>query len=186
MGRDSAVNSAKVAATNVTNAAPERRQRQPEVTRNESYAERLCNSPPIKQQRCNVCDGYHFTLECAILARLEPNGKVAKMRECRLCLNCGERNHLARNCPSAPAKCLSCHRNHLTILHGRTFPPSGQRLNVNAPAFRQAPTSDANPSVAPMGSAAAASTAPITSTASTASPAAPSAPPQSMNGNPII
>ena len=109
-----------------------------------SYAERLINSPPMKQSttRCGVCESYHATVECAALAKLHPDEKVKKLREHQLCFHCLQRGHEAKSCPADKPRCVVCHRPHNSILHGRSFPSAVPHFSAQAASFQPASSSD--------------------------------------------
>ena len=88
-----------------------------------SFADKVANSPAQQQPtiRCAVCDSFHETEKCNILAALLPDQKVVKLREKGLCMHCLKHGHIARDCTEVPS-CLQCHQRHHTILHGRTPP----------------------------------------------------------------
>ena len=103
-----------------------------------TYAERLANSPKKTQNttRCAVCEGYHATERCGILAKMDPDGKVKKLSEKKLCFSCLAPGHSARVCQSEKPFCIVCHKSHQTILHGRTYPTPAPRLSANARPFK--------------------------------------------------
>ena len=88
-----------------------------------SFADKVANSPPQPQStiKCAVCDSFHETEKCNVLAALLPDQKVAKLREKGLCMHCLKHGHIARDCTEVPS-CIQCHARHHTILHGRTPP----------------------------------------------------------------
>ena len=88
-----------------------------------SFADKVANSPALPQPttRCLVCDSFHETEKCNVLAALHPDQKVVKLREKGLCMHCLKHGHIARECTEVPS-CLQCHQRHHTILHGRTPP----------------------------------------------------------------
>ena len=137
MGKATPTPALKIAATSAT-AAPTS---PPEALRRESYASKLVNSPPQIQSttRCHVCEGYHATVECAILAKLDVESKVKKLSSKGLCFHCLTPGHRASACPSkSSVRCMICHKPHNTILHGRTMPTPAPRLSANATTFRPA------------------------------------------------
>jgi len=118
MGRDQK----RTAANHGAKTTPEQCQFQPEVT------QELEEHPT---ERCNFCEGPHATLECGNMAHYEPDMRVKKMMERGICMNCGHKNHRARECPSTVAKCLVCFRNHPSFLHGRSYPQPAPRPSAN-------------------------------------------------------
>ena len=192
---------AKVAATNVTQPVPAPRRSLPEASRNESYAGRVTKSPPLPQPttRCAVCQGYHATVDCAMLAKLEADAKVKKLKDCSCCLSCINPGHIVKSCPFPLSRCQVCHGTHHTILHGRTY-QSNPRLSPDAQTFEPAAGNNNNnrnrggrPNnnnatqgpTEPTLAAAGASTA-SAAQVSTAPSVPPPAPQQSADGNPII
>ena len=127
---------AKVAAT-VTQPASSSTPSPPERTRGMSYAETVAKSPPMQQptSRCGVCTSFHETVDCAALAKLEPDAKVKKLKEKGLCFHCLSSGHEARQCTAQKPRCIICHRNHHSILHGRSFPTPAPRLSAGAKPF---------------------------------------------------
>ena len=104
-----------------------------ESDQQDTYAERLAKSPKIAQStvRCAVCEGHHPTERCGILAKMEPDGKVRKLAEKKLCFQCLEPGHSARRCQREKPFCIMCHKSHQTILHGRTYPTSSPKLSAD-------------------------------------------------------
>ena len=137
---------AKIAAAALEEEAPATPAAPQEKPRTETYAEKVAKSPPLKQStvRCGVCDSFHTTIECATLARLDPDSKVKKLKEKGLCFHCLQQGHEARTCESPRPRCLVCQKPHNTILHGRSFPTPAPRLSARAtpfqPASRRTPT----------------------------------------------
>ena len=133
---------AKVAAFEVQQTTPTKTD-EPEMSRSQTYAERVANSPPMKQTttRCGVCESYHETVDCATFAKMDADTKVKKLKEKNLCFHCLHGGHEARTCPEPRPKCLVCHKPHHTVLHGRSFPVPAQRLSARATPFTPAPTS---------------------------------------------
>ena len=197
MKKTPATQTAKVAATNVVNAKPEVRRSAHEAPNHESYARSVTKSPPLPQptERCIVCEGYHATVACATLAKLDADSKRKRLMDKRACLSCFQPNsHIAKNCPT-PAKCIICHRSHHTILHGCTYPQAAPRLSATATSFEPASSGAASTTNTsstttsrgvrvPSQAQAAAATAPTE--APEAPPAAPPAAPQTAAGNPVI
>ena len=105
----------------------------------DTYAERLVENPKITQStiRCAVCEGHHLTERCGVLAKMEPDGKVKKLAEKKLCFQCLAPGHGARDCRREKPFCIICHKPHQTILHGRTYPNSTPRASENARSLRQ-------------------------------------------------
>ena len=81
------------------------------------------HSEPLPHDSCGVCGENHATVDCDVLASLEPDQKVARLREKRLCFECLESGHTARTCDREKPVCCICHGSHHTILHGRSPPP---------------------------------------------------------------
>ena len=129
---------AKVAAFEVQQSPPSKAA-EPEMPRSQTYAERVANSPPMKQStmRCGICESYHDTVDCATFAKMDADAKVKKLREKNLCFHCLQTGHEARTCPEPRPKCLVCHKPHHTVLHGRSFPVPAQRLSAGAAASEE-------------------------------------------------
>ena len=127
----------KIAALALESATAAEETQSPEVTRTQTYAERVAKSPPLKQPstRCGICDSYHATADCATLAKMDPDAKVKKLKEKNLCYHCLGPGHEARSCTAPRPRCLVCHKPHNTILHGRSFPVPAQRLSTRAAPF---------------------------------------------------
>ena len=130
--------SAKVAAVLSSSPSSENK---PEVTPEEprmmTYADRVASSPPMQQstERCGVCESIHATENCATLARMDPDEKVKKLQEKKLCFHCLQAGHEARSC-TVKVRCVVCHKAHNSILHGRTFPTPAPRLSAKAPTYQ--------------------------------------------------
>ena len=157
---------AKIAAT-TTQPTAASTPTQPENVRGMTYAEKLAKSPPMQQStsRCGVCSSIHNTVDCAALAKLDPDAKVKKLREKGLCFHCLSDGHEARQCGAPKPRCLICHRNHHTILHGRSFPTPAPRLSATARSFQpvaNTATTSTSHNVAPNAPPAAASTSATT------------------------
>ena len=197
MKKTPASQTAKVASTNVANAKPEVRRSAPVAPNRESYAGSVTKSPPLPQptERCVVCEGYHATVACATLAKLDADTKRKRLMDKRACLSCFLPNsHIAKKCPT-PAKCIICHRPHHTILHGCTYPQAAPRLSATATAFQPAadnatPASGAPSTTTSRGvrvpSQAQAAELTAQMEAPGAPPAAPPASQQTAAGNPVI
>ena len=141
---------AKVAATTAVQPQESSRSTTPEKGSSGSYAQRVAASPPLKQSttRCGVCNSFHETAECATLAHLEPDAKVEKLKEKKLCFHCLQSGHEARQCDRKRPRCVVCHKAHHTVLHGRTYPSPAtcQSMSAKAQPFQPALRPTQNPS----------------------------------------
>ena len=104
----------------------------PEKPRMATYADRVAIQHST--ERCGVCESIHATENCATLAKMDPDAKVKKLQEKKLCFHCLQARHEARSC-TAKVRCVVCHKAHNSILHGRSFPTPAPRLSAKAPSF---------------------------------------------------
>ena len=127
---------AKVAATTTIQPQEQARSLTPEKGQQASYAQRVATSPPLRQSttRCGICNSFHETAECATLAHMEPDAKVEKLKEKKLCFHCLQSGHEARQCDRKRPRCVVCHKAHHTVLHGRTYPSPAPRQSMSAKA----------------------------------------------------
>ena len=117
----------KVAATVTSDPASQTSPQStaPKESPSPSYANVLSHNPPMQQLtiRYGICESFHNTVDCAILARIDADVKVKKLQEKRLCFHCLQHGHDAKLCPQkSSTKCIICQKAHHTILHGRTYP----------------------------------------------------------------
>lgn len=65
--------------------------------------------------QCKICNGKHQTFLCRDLVKLSPEERQKCITEKRLCINCLNTGHLARECRAS--KCKKCSGRHNTVLH---------------------------------------------------------------------
>ncbi|KAJ8971575.1 hypothetical protein NQ314_000632 [Rhamnusium bicolor] len=53
---------------------------------------------------------------CPDLLKIDPELRLNKIRELKLCVNCFKTNHQTYNCQSS-ARCRTCNKRHNTLLH---------------------------------------------------------------------
>lgn len=69
----------------------------------------------VTPSNCRICNGDHQTYGCEVLMNLSVEDRMKKVYEKRLCSNCLNAGHLARDCKATTYK--KCQKRHNTILH---------------------------------------------------------------------
>lgn len=73
---------------------------------------------------CKVCGGNYLTFQCKTLIKKTIEERTTLVKEKRLCLNCLNLGHIAKECKSSP--CRKCMKKHHTLLHREQAPSTSE------------------------------------------------------------
>jgi hypothetical protein len=88
---------------------------------NKTTHQRSTKSKPVEfskrtaQDNCVKCKEKHFLYQCPIFRQLNENDRFEEAKRLKLCINCLQPGHDAKNCNSGT--CKTCNKKHHTLLH---------------------------------------------------------------------
>ncbi|XP_024877872.1 uncharacterized protein LOC112458464, partial [Temnothorax curvispinosus] len=81
--------------------------------------------------RCKICKGGHPIYKCEELLKQSTPDKMKTIRDKRLCINCLNPGHYAKDCRSAT--CKKCDNCHNTLLHRESEPQTSESSEKETP-----------------------------------------------------
>ncbi|XP_071052883.1 uncharacterized protein [Onthophagus taurus] len=66
-------------------------------------------------KRCVNCKGEHYIQECSNFTKLTVQGRIDRVKQLKVCMNCLRSGHFVKQCRSS--SCKRCNSRHHTLLH---------------------------------------------------------------------
>ncbi|XP_071052972.1 uncharacterized protein [Onthophagus taurus] len=66
-------------------------------------------------KRCVNCNGEHYIQECSNFTKLTVRGRIDRVKQLKVCMNCLRSGHFVKQCRSS--SCKRCNSRHHTLLH---------------------------------------------------------------------
>ncbi|XP_038111652.1 uncharacterized protein LOC119767340 [Culex quinquefasciatus] len=92
----------------------------PKITAYKSHA---ATAPENPSTQCDFCAGVHINFSCPDFVKLSTNERTEKVKSHRLCFNCIQKGHSAKECRSKNS-CRKCEKRHHTLLHFESAQPA--------------------------------------------------------------
>ncbi|XP_038119990.1 uncharacterized protein LOC119770017 [Culex quinquefasciatus] len=97
-----------------------------------SYKSHAVTTAEKASTQCDFCAGDHINFSCPNFAKLSTNQRTEKLKAHRLCFNCLQKGHSAKECRSKNS-CRKCEKRHHTLLHFENAQPARSSHAQSAP-----------------------------------------------------
>ncbi|XP_038117277.1 uncharacterized protein LOC119769333 [Culex quinquefasciatus] len=97
-----------------------------------SYKSHAATTAEKTSTQCDFCAGDHINFSCPDFAKLSTNQRTEKVKAHRLCFNCLQKGHSAKECRSKNS-CRKCEKRHHTLLHFENAQPARSSHAQSAP-----------------------------------------------------